>query len=134
MNNKENNAVGTDQACCILKYDAEKGFVPDLEKSYQLEKLRQDRELAFMEKLVYTSGKSKEALTRQISDYLIDAYIQDLKILSRGPTTDMIQNYINSDEFKENMKFFMNFAERATVESWKAFLEYMQEREQTPLQ
>lgn len=134
MNNKENNAFGTDQACCILKYDAEKGFVPDLEKSYQLEKLRQDRELAFMEKLVYTSGKSKEALTRQISDYLIDAYIQDLKILSRGPTTDMIQNYINSDEFKENMKFFMNFAERATVESWKAFLEYMQEREQTPLQ
>ena len=134
MNNKENNAVGTDQACCILKYDAEKGFVPGLEKSYQLEKLRQDRELAFMEKLVYTSGKSKEALTRQISDYLIDAYIQDLKILSRGPTTDMIQNYINSDEFKENMKFFMNFAERATVESWKAFLEYMQEREQTPLQ
>ena len=134
MNNKENNAFGTDQACCILKYDAEKGFVPDLEKSYQLEKLRQDRELAFMEKLVYTSGKSKEALTRQISDYLIDAYIQDLKIPSRGPTTDMIQNYINSDEFKENMKFFMNFAERATVESWKAFLEYMQEREQTPLQ
>ena len=134
MNNKENNAFGTDQACCILKYDAEKGFVPDLEKSYQLEKLRQDRELALMEKLVYTSGKSKEALTRQISDYLIDAYIQDLKILSRGPTTDMIQNYINSDEFKENMKFFMNFAERATVESWKAFLEYMQEREQTPLQ
>ena len=134
MNNKENNAFGTDQACCILKYDAEKGFVPDLEKSYQLEKLRQDRELVFMEKLVYTSGKSKEALTRQISDYLIDAYIQDLKILSRGPTTDMIQNYINSDEFKENMKFFMNFAERATVESWKAFLEYMQEREQTPLQ
>ena len=134
MNNKENNAFGTDQACCILKYDAEKGFVPDLEKSYQLEKLRQDRELAFMEKLVYTSGKSKEALTRQISDYLIDAYIQDLKILSRGPTTDMIQNYINSDEFKEHMKFFMNFAERATVESWKAFLEYMQEREQTPLQ
>ena len=134
MNNKVNNAFGTDQACCILKYDAEKGFVPDLEKSYQLEKLRHDRELAFMEKLVFSSDKSKEALTRQISDYLIDAYIQDLKVLSRGPTTEMIQDYINSDEFKENMVFFMDFAERATVESWEAFLEYLKEREQIPLQ
>ena len=134
MNNKENNVFGTDQTCCILRYDAEKGFVPDLEKSYQLEKLRHDRELAFMEKLVYSSDKSKEALTRQISDYLIDAYIQDLKILSRGPTTEMIQDYINSDEFKENMEFFMDFAERATVESWEAFLEYLKEREQIPLQ
>lgn len=134
MNNKENNAFGTNQSCCILKYDAEKGFVPDLEKGYQLEKLRHDRELAFMEKMVYASDKSKEMLERLISDYLIDAYIQDLKVLSRGPTTEMIQNYINSDEFKENIEFFMDFAERATIESWEAFLEYMQEREQTPLQ
>ena len=134
MNNKENNAFGTNQSCCILKYDAEKGFVPDLEKGYQLEKLRHDRELAFMEKMVYASDKSKEMLERLISDYLIDAYIQDLKVLSRGPTTEMIQNYINSDEFKENIEFFMDFAERATIESWEAFLEYKQEREQTPLQ
>ena len=134
MKYKENNTFTTDQVSCILKYDEEQGFVPDLEKSYQLEKLRHDQEHAFMEKLVYTSDKSKEMLERLISDYLIDAYIQDLKVLSRGPTTEIIQNYINSDEFKENMEFFMDFAERATVESWEAFLEYMQEREQTPLQ